>query len=245
MSEVIETIEGRHGWRVEIFRDDEQGAGNPREWDQLGKLGVWAEALAGVDELKFRRGFELDDLLEDPELDHGLEDAEGCSLVWDDFSHGDQPCDAIEDYFRREFGAVGPVIPLRVRHDWQSTLEAIPQPTTAGRAYTRDDWLDEAEGVIFATAERLEDLGVDNDDGEIRRQLVGEIREINAYLVGDVYAFRVVDPLGGERDSSYGFLDSEGSDYGGAQSAGEESLAGEIEGISEELAEANRRTWSR
>lgn len=209
--------------RLEIVHDDE--GGNPREWDQLGKLAIWHEDASGFDELKLGRGWR-----------YGLEETD---LEDED---GDEITGA--DYFREHYGAVGPVIALAIV-DYRSNglrIEAISEPT-------REEWLG-ADGAIFATAETLERTGAPADS--IERRLLGEIAELEAYTEGRVYGYRVIDRRGETLESCWGFLECDElgtsrpiEEFGGALAEGRGALECELEEIGKRIAEAVRIGWTR
>ena len=189
--------EGLEGFKLEIFPDDNPDTGNPREWMQLGKLGVSGD-LSGFDEVG-HPNYSPAELLEDAlvcprcEGDGELEDGELCPRC-----EGDGEIDAdLETYYAENYGAVGPVLPVSFT-DYGSS-----------GARCSIEHIEDANAVIFATAESIKETGATSTLEKIERQLRGEVEALDAYLQGNVLGYELEDPDGNPTGGCWGFLELE------------------------------------
>lgn len=206
--------------RLEIVHDPEGVAGDPREWTQLGRITIWHESVS-IDEAKLGRGYWR------------------VGLEADDLEDEDGNRQAPAEYWAERLGAVVS-LPIHVS-DYGSSGVLL---RTGKPDADLEEWL-EADGVIYATEETIEETGAPRDS--IADQLAAEINELEHYYAGDVYGFRIRGAAGDVGDSCWGFLEvgGEGDGYGGALEDGRSALETALEELRGKIAEANRIGWRR
>lgn len=179
---LAETIEHESGVTARIHYE-EDGSGNPREWDQLGVMYCWHPNYELGDE-QFTRS------------DHDTIEEVFTFLVQER-----KAIETIPLFLPDHSGiTIRTGTPIDISHG------LTPEAVRATNRFVSDGagWDTSWVGFIYATEERRDELGAPRKD--VVQQLENEVEEYDLYLTGQVFFFVVDDPDGDTFESCGGFL---------------------------------------